>query len=61
VIDNYDLFDIYDRQQERWLASLPKCDLCNEPIQDEYGYMINGNLICEECLIQNFRFFIDVG
>lgn len=48
-------FDRYDRQQEEWLKSLPVCDCCGEPIQDEYCYEINGDLICEDCLDMHFR------
>lgn len=48
-------FDRYDRQQEELLNSLPVCDCCGEPIQDEYCYEINGDLICEDCLDMHFR------
>lgn len=52
-------FDRYDRQQEEWLNSLPVCDCCGEPIQDEYCYEINGDLICEDCLDMHFRKAVD--
>jgi formylmethanofuran dehydrogenase subunit E len=42
--------DNYDRAQAKALEALPRCSECDEPIQDEYCYQINGELICEECL-----------
>lgn len=52
-------FDRYDRQQEEWLNSLPVCDCCGEPIQDDFCYGINGDLICEDCLDMHFRKAVD--
>lgn len=48
-------FDRYDRQQEEWLNSLPVCDCCGEPIQDDFCYEINGELICTDCLETNHK------
>lgn len=42
--------DNYERAQARALAKLPRCSECDEPIQDDFCYEINGELICEECL-----------
>ena len=36
--------------EEKALARLPRCSECDNPIQEEYCYEINGELICEECL-----------
>ena len=52
-------FDRYDRQQAEELAKLPICDCCGEPIQDEYCYEINGDLICEDRLDMYFRTAVD--
>lgn len=52
-------FDRYDRQQEEWLNSRPVCDCCGEPIQDDFCYEINGDLICEDCLDMYFRKAVD--
>ena len=42
--------------QERWLESRPVCDCCGEPIQDDYYfYMGEGERICEDCMIANYR------
>jgi formylmethanofuran dehydrogenase subunit E len=42
--------DNYERAQARALAKLPRCSECDEPIQDDFCYEINGELICEECM-----------
>ena len=42
--------DNYERAQAQALAKLPRCSECDEPIQDDFCYEINGELICEECL-----------
>lgn len=36
--------------QEEWYESRPVCDQCGEHIQDEYYYLINGEIFCEDCL-----------
>ncbi len=43
-------FLAYDREQQEWLDSLPKCAHCKEPIQDEKYYMMNEKTICRECI-----------
>lgn len=43
-------FDAYDAEQNRRLAKLPICADCDEPIQDEFAYYINGEWICERCI-----------
>ncbi len=55
VPDYADLHAAYEAEQERQLDKLPKCDYCGEPITDDYCYNINGDIICEECLNDNFR------
>ena len=48
-------FDRYDAEQQEQLEKLPVCSYCLEPIQDDYLYEINDEVICEECLNENFR------
>ena len=45
----------HEAEEERCLQRRPKCDICGEPIQDDYLYDINGTLICEKCLERDFR------
>lgn len=48
-------FDRYDAEQQAKLEKLPVCSYCDTHIQDDYLYEINDEVICEECLNQNFR------
>lgn len=41
---------LYYEQQERENASLPKCEICGEAIQDDYAYLLDCGLVCAECL-----------
>lgn len=50
-------FHAYDDEQQKWLDSLPVCAECGQPIQDDYCYEIDGEIICEECLNDNYRHF----
>lgn len=48
-------YDRYAEEQEKKLQKMPVCSYCDSHIQDEYLYEINDELICEECLKDNFR------
>lgn len=52
--DNYDAFDRYDADCERaernWLARLPKCSWCGDPIRSDNCYIIGDDIVCEECI-----------
>lgn len=48
-------FDRWDKEQNAWLKKLPKCDYCDEHIQDEFYYEINDDIICRDCLESHFR------
>lgn len=50
VVDNYDFFEMHERERQKALERLPVCSECGEPITDEYCYKIGGKLICESCL-----------
>jgi formylmethanofuran dehydrogenase subunit E len=50
-------FDRYDTKEIERLSKLPTCAECGEPIQDDYCYEIDGEIICEECLNDNYRHF----
>ena len=44
-----------DRDQQEGLDRLPVCACCGEPIQDDYYYEIGDEILCEECLNENYR------
>lgn len=46
-------FDRWDAEQARREADLPRCDYCDDPIQDDY-YRINDEVICRDCLDSHF-------
>ncbi len=48
-----------DAEQQSALDKLPVCSYCGEPIQDDFCYVINDEIICEECLEENFRKRVD--
>ena len=48
-------FERYDRRQQQWLDSLPVCEHCNEPIQDEDLMDIDGTLYHLECAEREFK------
>lgn len=45
----------YSAELEDKLQKMPKCSYCDHHIQDDYLYEINDELICEECINENFR------
>ena len=45
----------FHRAEDKALERLPRCSECDKPIQDDYCYEINGELICEGCLRDNHR------
>jgi formylmethanofuran dehydrogenase subunit E len=57
--DYNELYDAFEQDRENELEKYPKCDLCDEPITDEYFYNIDGTFICEECLNSEYRIRVD--
>lgn len=55
IPDYTDLFRQHEEREQSEVDKLPKCDYCGEPIMDDYLYDINGDIICEACLHDNFR------
>ena len=60
IPDNYDLWEAHERKRERKLAERPVCDICDQPIQDEHFYLINGDNVCPGCLEDQFRKEIEI-
>lgn len=53
--DNYSMWEHHEHAQQVALARQPVCCYCEEPIQDDFLYDIEGELYCEQCLNINFR------
>ena len=49
----------YYQNCEKRKAQLPKCSECGEPITAECAYEVNGEIICEDCMTDNHRVWID--
>lgn len=43
-------FNRWDAEQNRQLEQRPVCADCDNPIQDETAYYINGEWICKDCM-----------
>lgn len=48
-------YDRYAEDQDKLLQKMPVCSYCDKHIQDDCLYEINDEVICEECLKDNFR------
>ena len=59
IPDNYDKFIQHEQEREEQLNKLPRCSECDEPIQDDYCFEINDELICEGCMNQNHRKWVE--
>ena len=57
--DPYADFCSHEREQEWLAAQLPECDHCGKTV-DDYYYNINGDIICEDCLNENFKVAVEV-
>lgn len=55
VPDNYDAYRQHEAEHEAWLKRQPVCEECNEPIQDDVLYDIDGTIYCEACMKEAFR------
>lgn len=55
VPDNYDRWKQHDTDQQEQLDKLPRCEYCDNTIQDDYYYDLGHAIICENCLNEHFR------
>ena len=49
----------HEAEAERWLVTRPICSECERPIQDDYCFELNGDLICEGCMEDHKRWTED--
>lgn len=59
IPDNYDLFKQHDAEQQKQLDRLPRCSECEHPIQDEFCFEVNGELVCDECMNNNHKKWVE--
>ena len=53
--DNYSQWEHHERRQQQWLEKRPVCCYCDQHIQDEELFDIEGELYCKQCLVNNFQ------
>lgn len=53
--DNYSLWEAYVAKLDAFLMSRPVCDWCNQHIQEDHYYRIDGEIVCPDCLDTYFR------
>jgi formylmethanofuran dehydrogenase subunit E len=52
-------FARHDAEQEAKLNRLPKCSECKNPIQEETCFEVNGEHICNRCMVSNHQVFTE--
>ena len=57
IADNYEMWERWDAEREDSLAKLPKCGYCEDPITEDYFFIINRTFVCESCLMKEHRHF----
>lgn len=57
--DNYSMWKKHQGSQDAWLARRPVCSECGEHIQEDYYYLINDEIICPDCMEDNYKKSID--
>lgn len=59
MLDNYDLYDIHEREREKEASCFPQCKECKERIFTEKCYEFDDDVICEDCVMdyinENYR------
>lgn len=53
--DPLDDFNRLDMEQARYEDRLPVCEKCGERIDDDHYFNIEGEILCEECMIEKYR------
>ena len=48
-------YDRYCEEREEQMQKHPECSCCGEYITDDFCYVIDGDIYCEECLKDEFR------
>lgn len=49
----------HEAEKERQLQRLPVCCECDQPIQTDECYEMNGELLCPDCLKDNHRKWVE--
>ena len=55
IPDNYDIWCAHQAEQEEAESRLPECCHCEKRIGDDFLFYIEGDIWCEECMLDEFR------
>ena len=45
----------YAEAMDRRLECLPVCSICDDAVQDDYCYQIQGEVVCPRCMRIHYR------
>lgn len=52
-------FNRFDAEQEKAMQKYPECADCGKRITDDFYYEIDGETLCEECMNDKYRKWVD--
>ena len=55
IPDNDDLHADYERRRHRKLSRRPKCNDCDEYIESDYYFEVDGDILCFEHMCDRYR------
>jgi formylmethanofuran dehydrogenase subunit E len=55
IPDNYDQWESHERDQEQWFQNRLVCEDCHKPIQDDFHFEVEGDILCEDCMNHRYR------
>lgn len=55
IPDNYDIWCAHQAEEERQMERRPVCCHCDEHIGGDFCFYIEGDIWCEECMLDEFR------
>lgn len=57
IPDNYSQWEYHDWEQEQQRMQRPVCEdpRCKKHIQDDHYFLIEGEILCEDCMIRRYR------
>lgn len=50
IPDNFGIWAAHEAHRASEAARRPVCAWCGEPIQEDYGYRMEGEVVCSDCI-----------
>lgn len=57
--DNFSQWEAHEAEMEQRLQRRPVCSYCDEPIQEEHYFYLNGRIFCDDCMNQKYRRLVE--